>query len=80
MRSIHFWRESNRPSLFLDAVSVAALALMVAVTLELGFDVLLDWRGWVIPALSAVLVIRCKVNAAWIVLGSALLGWALSLI
>ena len=73
-------RTSAWTSAFLDAVNVCALALMVAVTIQLGMDVLVDWRPWVIAILSAILVVRFKVNAAWIVVGSGLLGWLLYMI
>ena len=70
-------RQSPWASAFLDAINVSAVALMVAVTIELGVDVLIDWRAWVIALLSALLVLRFKVNAAWIVMGSAIVGWLL---
>ena len=72
-------RQSTWASAFLDAVNVSAVALMVAVTIELGVDTLVGWSAWVIALLSALLVLRFRVNAAWIVLGSALLGWILRL-
>ena len=53
---------------------------MVAVTIELGMDTLTDGRAWLIALASAVLVLRFKVNAAWIVLGSAIVGWLLSMV
>ena len=73
-------RASSWASAFLDAINISALALMVAVTINLGMDVLIGWKAWLIAILSAVMVIRFKINAAWIVIGSALLGWALSFI
>ncbi len=73
-------RQSAWLSAFLDAVNVAAVALMVAVTILLGMDTLVDWRTWLIALVSAVLVLRFKINAAWIVLGSAVLGWLLRFI
>ncbi len=73
-------RQSAWLSAFLDAVNVSAVALMVAVTILLGIDTLVDWRTGLIAVLSALLVLRFKVNAAWIVLGSAVLGWLLTLV
>ncbi len=73
-------RQSAWLSAFLDAVNVAAVALMVAVTILLGMDTLVGWETWLIAILSAVLVLKFKVNAAWIVLGSAILGWVLTLL
>ncbi len=65
---------------FLDSINVSALALMVAVTLELGTVVLTAWPAWVIAALAAVLTLRFRVNAAWVVVGAAAAGWVLSIL
>jgi chromate transporter len=65
-------------SAFLDAVNVAAVALMAAVTLKLGLVTLTSWPAWLIAMLAGLLVLRFNVNAAWLVLGGALLGWLLS--
>ena len=71
-------RQSPWLSAFLDAVNAAAVALMLAVTLQLGRDVLVSWPAVLIAVLAAVAVLRFKVNAAYVVVGGALLGWALS--
>lgn len=65
---------------FLDAVNVAAVALMVAVTVRLGIDTLVNWQTWVVAILSAVAVLRFKLNSAWLILGGALLGYGLNLL
>jgi chromate transporter len=65
---------------FLDSINVSALALMVAVTLELGAVVLTAWPAWVIAALAAVATLRFRVNAAWVVVGAAAVGWLLSVL
>lgn len=70
-------RRSVWMSAFLDAVNVSALALMVAVTVELGVSVLASWPAWAIAAAAVVLVVRYRINAAWLVLGGALVGRAL---
>jgi chromate transporter len=67
-------RESAWMGAFLDAVNVAAVGLMAAVTFELGAATLDAWPAWLIAVLSAVAVLRFKVNAAWIVVAGALLG------
>lgn len=67
-------RRSAWMAAFLDAVNVAAVGLMVAVTVELGTATLRSWPAWTIAALAAVAVLRFRLNAAWIVLGGALLG------
>ncbi|MEM1056138.1 MAG: chromate efflux transporter [Bacteroidota bacterium] len=78
-------RQSAWLSAFLDAVNASAVALMGAVTLQLGADVLLAedaavWPAWVIAGLAALAVLRFKVSAVWIVVGGAVLGFGLSLV
>jgi len=70
-------RESVWLSAFLDAVNVAAVALMVAVTIELGVGTLVSWPARVIAALAALLALGYRVNAVWLVAGGAVLGWLL---
>ncbi len=75
---------------FLDAVNVSAVALMVVTTLQLGITTLilksapyLDFLGLAIALSAAVLAIRYRINAAWLVLGGSLIGgtalWIISL-
>lgn len=71
-------RRSAWLSAFLDAVKVAAIALMAAVTIELGLGILVSWPAWAIALAAAVLSLRYRVNAAWLVLGGAVAGWLLS--
>lgn len=75
-------RASKWTAAFLDAVNVSAVALMAVVTLQLGMATLtvpkapfVDFFGVAIAIISAVLVIRYKINAAWLVLGAGLMGW-----
>jgi len=70
-------RNSVWLSAFLDAVAVAAVALMLAVTVEIGVETLTSWPAWLIAVLAAVAVLRFKWNAAWLVLGGGVLGLAL---
>lgn len=71
-------RESVWLSAFLDAVNVAAVALMIAVTIQLAMGTLTSWPAWVIAGLSAAAVLLFRINAAWLVLGGAVVGWLLS--
>ncbi|MBL4650522.1 MAG: chromate efflux transporter [Aureispira sp.] len=81
-------RSSKPLGFFLDSVNVAALAVMVNVLIEMGMETLFvtnswtpDWRSWVIALFGAVLIFGFKkVNAMWIVVGGALLGYLLMLI
>ena len=73
-------RQSPVASAFLDGVNVAALALMTAVSWQLGRAALLDWTTMGIAAVSAVLLLRFRVNSAWLVLGGAVAGLAASVL
>lgn len=73
-------RRSKFLSGFLDSVNVAAVAVMVAVFIEMGRDALTDWRTFVIAIFSfSVAFFWKKVNAVWLVAGGAVLGWFLRL-
>jgi chromate transporter len=58
----------------LDAVNVASLALMAVVTWQLGRAALVD--GWTVlmAAVSAILLLRFRVNSSWLVLGGGVVG------
>jgi chromate transporter len=68
-------RRSSLMGAFLDGVNVASLALMVFVTYELGRSAIVDWMTVLLALLSAVLLIRFKINSLWLVLGGALFGF-----
>ena len=71
-------RRSAWLSAALDAVNAAAVALMAAVTVELGLDVLVSWPALGIALVSAVAVVRFKASAVWVVVGGAAAGWLLA--
>lgn len=80
-------RASSWTRSFLDAVNVSAVALMVVTTLELGIKTLtlakvpyVDFLGLIIFLISAVLAIRYRVNAAWLVLSGGVIGWSVSIL
>ena len=72
-------RKSPLASGFLDGVNAASLGLMLAVTVVLAESTLIAPVSWIILVLSALAMIIWNLNAGWIVLGSAALGWLLSL-
>lgn len=73
-------RKSKFLSYFLDSVNVAAVAIMVAVLLEMSAQTLVDWRACIITALSVVVIfVFKKVNVMLIVIGGAILGWIFQL-
>jgi chromate transporter len=69
-------RSSPAAGAFLDGVNVASLALMATVTLLLARDALTSVHSIAIAAV-ATLLLRLRVNSAWIVLGGAAAGWTL---
>jgi chromate transporter len=74
-------RSSKPIGAVLDAVNVAAVALIIAVCIEMGKATLLEWRTIVIVVLSLIVVfIFKKLNSAYIVLGSSILGYFLHLL
>ncbi|MBN3893054.1 MAG: chromate efflux transporter [Nostoc sp. JL31] len=80
-------RASSWTRAFLDAVNVSAVALMVVTTLQLGAATLtlpqapfIDFLGLAIAIVSAILAIHFRINAAWLVFGSAFIGWGASLL
>jgi len=60
----------------LDGVNAASLALMAVVTVQLGAAALVDVPTVVLALVSAVLLVRFRVNSAWLVLGGAGVGLA----
>ncbi len=69
-------RRSPVASAFLDGVNVASLALMAVVSVQLGRSALVDWITVLLAAASALLLLRFKVNSAWLIAGGALTGVA----
>jgi len=71
-------RRSPWSAAFLDAVNVAALGLMVSVTLHLATTALTGPPTWGIAALAFLVLARTALNPGWIVLGGLVLGGLLS--
>jgi chromate transporter len=72
-------RRSPSAGALLDGVNVGAVAVMLAVTVELGLDVLVSWQPWLIALLGAAAVLGpWRLHPAWLVGGGALLGALLS--
>jgi chromate transporter len=67
-------RRSALVSAILDGVVVGCLALMGVVAWQLGRAAIVDWRSFVILLVGAVLVLRFRVNSAWVIAGAALIG------
>jgi chromate transporter len=69
-------RQSALTGAFLDGVNVAALALMAVVAWQLGGAALRDPLTIALAAGSTVLLLRYRVNSAWLILGGAVIGAA----
>jgi len=74
-------RRSKVLSAFLDAVNVAAIAVILVVCLQMGRAALTDWKTLLIAILSlgALLVFK-KMNSVLVVAGGAALGYLLALV
>ncbi|MGB8169751.1 MAG: chromate efflux transporter [Chthoniobacteraceae bacterium] len=68
-------RASPVAGAFLDGVNVASLALMTVVTWQLARAALVDWRTLALATATAFLLLKYRVNSAWLVLGGAIAGW-----
>ncbi len=73
-------RKSKLIGAFLDSVNVTAVALILAVCIQMGKDTLTDWRTIVLSIASLITVFYFKkLNSAFIVLGGAIGGYLLTL-
>jgi chromate transporter len=70
-------RRSAHAAAFLDGVNAAALALMVAVTWQLGRAAIVDAPTLALAVVALILLIRFHVNSAWLVAGGAVVGLVL---
>lgn len=74
-------RKSQLIGALLDAVNVAAVALILAVCIQMGEETLTNRRTIVIAIVSLLTVFYFKkLNSAFIVLGGALLGYVLTFV
>lgn len=71
-------RRSPTAGAVLDGVNVASLALMAVVTAQLARAALVDGWTLALAAASALLLLRYRVNSAWLVFGGAAFGLAAS--
>jgi chromate transporter len=71
-------RRSALAGAVLDGVNVASLALMAVVTLQLGRSAVSDLPTLALAGLSALLLLTTRINSAWVMLGGAVVGVALS--
>ena len=67
-------RRSPVAAAALDGVNAASLALMAVVSVPLARAALTDGLSIAVAAVSLLLLVRGRVNAAWLVLAGAMLG------
>ena len=70
-------RRSPLAGAFLDGVNVGAWALMAAVTLFLARAAVVDVITMILAITSAFVLIRYRINSAWLVIGGGLIGLAM---
>lgn len=70
-------RSSPTAGAFLDGVNAASFAVMAVVTVQLAANAVIDWPTLILALGSGVLLIRCRVNSSWLVLGGAVAGLAM---
>jgi len=74
-------RKSKAMSAFLDAVNIAAIALISAVCVEMGKESVTDWKTILILVTGiAVTLAYKKLNSAFVIIGGAAVGYLLWLI
>ncbi|CCF82902.1 chromate efflux transporter [Nitrolancea hollandica] len=69
-------RRSRLTSAFLDGVNVASLGLMAGVTWQLGRAAVVDWYTALLALIAAGLLLRFRLNSAWLVIGGGAAGLA----
>jgi chromate transporter len=67
-------RRSRSAGAFLDGVNVASLALMAVVTVQLARAAIVDWVSAIVAVVTGVLLLKWRVNSAWLVAGAAGVG------
>jgi chromate transporter len=74
-------RRSPIAGAFLDGVNAGSFALMVEVTWQLGRAAIVDFPTLLLAVVSAILLLRFRLNSAWLVLlGAAVGGFATLLV
>ena len=67
-------RKSKAAGAFLDGVNVASLALMAAVSWQLGRASVVDVVSVVLAFASLIALLRFRLNSAWLVMAGAIVG------
>ena len=67
-------RASPVTGALLDGINVASLALMAVVSWQLGVAALVDWLTLLLAVFALALLLKFRINSAWLVLGGAAVG------
>lgn len=70
-------RRSPAAAAALDGVVAGSLALMAVVTWQLGKASIVDWKTLAVFAVSLILLLRFRLNAAFVIALAAVVGWAM---
>jgi len=70
-------RQSKTFGYFLDAVNIAAVAVMLAVLFKMSRETLVNWQAIVIALVCAYLVFGTKLSTMWTITIGAILGYLL---
>lgn len=73
-------RRSPTAAAFLDGVIAASLALMAVVTWQLARAAVVDLPTALVAGVSALLLLRYRINSSWLVLAGAVVGLGLGLL
>jgi chromate transporter len=73
-------RRSPIAGAFLDGVNAGSFALMVEVTWQLGRAAIVDFPTLLLAAVSAVLLLRFRLNSVWLILLGAAVGGSVTLL
>jgi chromate transporter len=68
-------RRSELAGSLLDGVVVGSLALMGVVAWQLGRAAVIDWPTLVIVAVSALLLLKFRLNSVWLIAAAGAFGW-----
>jgi chromate transporter len=68
-------RRSPTAGAALSGVNAASLALMAAVTYNLASSALIDLPTLLLASVAAAILVRFRINSAWLVLGGAIVGY-----
>ena len=73
-RVVPAMRRSPWTAALLDGVNVAALGLMAGVLVQLGRAAIVDWLTALLAIAAIIVLLRFKLNSAWLVLAGGIVG------